>query len=144
MILALCLSSVLLDGCFTKRRPVSPMGDFVFAHPISPKTSESYPGPGPDIPWELVEVPKLVTPHSSPSRPRVTPTPAPETQPMEKPTEPIIAPELSDEQMATAKLELQKSLVVAERNLTLIQGKTLTATQQDVVSKIHGFIVCAA
>ena len=42
--------------------------------------------------------------------------------------------------MAAAKLETQQSLIVAERNLNLVQGRPLNAAQQDLISKIRGFI----
>jgi hypothetical protein len=58
----------------------------------------------------------------------------------EKSREPTIAPELSDEQLSAAKSETQQSLIVAERNLSLVQGKPLGSAQQDLVSKIRGFM----
>jgi hypothetical protein len=42
--------------------------------------------------------------------------------------------------LSAAKSDAQQSLVIAERNLGLVQGKTLDATQQDLVSKIRGFV----
>ena len=94
----------------------------------------------PDIPYELELVPRLVVPHTTPPRPRVAAAPVPGPAAAEKPSEPIIAPELSDEQLSAAKSDTQQSLIVAERNLSLVQGKRLNATQQDLVSKIRGFV----
>jgi len=45
--------------------------------------------------------------------------------------------------LSAAKSDTQQSLIVAERNLSLVQGKRLNATQQDLVSKIRGFVESA-
>ena len=86
-------------------------------------------------------VPRLVFPRGTPPKPRVAATtPAPGPASAETPRDPTIAPELSDEQLSAAISETQQSLIVAERNLGLVQGKTLGSAQQDLVSKIRGFV----
>jgi hypothetical protein len=85
-------------------------------------------------------VPRLVVPRGAPPKPRLAAAPAPGPAAAEKPRDPIIAPELSDEQLSAAKSDAQQSLIVAERNLGLVQGKTLDAARQDLVSKVRGFV----
>ena len=53
--------------------------------------------------------------------------------------EPTIAPEVTTEEMKAAQAETQRSLDMAEKNLTMAQGKKLNATQTDLVSKVRGF-----
>jgi hypothetical protein len=140
LLLLACACAMVCGGCVTKKRPASPINRLATSHPIVPQPLEVSLTDPPDIPFELEAVPRLVTPRGAPARPRVASAPAPGPAAAEKPPEPIMAPELSDEQQSAAKLETQQSLIVAERNLSLIQGKPLNVAQQDLVSKIRGFV----
>lgn len=140
VLLLACAFSLVCGGCVTKKRPAFPVNRLAMSRPIVPSPLEVSLTDPPDIPYELELVPRLVVPHTTPPRPRVAAAPAPGPAVAEKPSEPIIAPELSDEQLSAAKSDTQQSLIVAERNLGLVQGKTLNATQQDLVSKIRGFV----
>ena len=51
-----------------------------------------------------------------------------------------MAPELTEAQVSAARAATQKSLAVAEHNLDSAKGKTLNTAQQDLVSKIQGFV----
>jgi len=42
--------------------------------------------------------------------------------------------------MSAAKAATQQSLEVAEKNLGLVQGRPLNVAQQDLISKIRGFV----
>ncbi|HEV8076433.1 MAG TPA: hypothetical protein VGP66_11315 [Candidatus Acidoferrum sp.] len=140
ILLLACAFSLVCGGCVTKKRPAFPVNRLALSRPIVPPPLEVSLTDPPDIPSELELVPRLVVPRTTPPRPRVTAAPAPGTATAEKPSDPIIAPELSDEQLSAAKTDTQQSLIVAERNLGLVQGKALNATQQDLVSKIRGFV----
>jgi hypothetical protein len=59
---------------------------------------------------------------------------------VEKPADPVIVPDLTSDELNIAKRDAQKSLDTAEANLAKTQGKPLNAAQQDVVSKIRGFM----
>ena len=83
-------------------------------------------------------IPPLEIPRRVPARPRTAPAPVREPAAAEA-AEPIIAPELSDQQVSAARAAIEQSLSVAERNVGLTQGKSLNAAQQDLVSKIRGF-----
>jgi exosome complex RNA-binding protein Csl4 len=60
-----------------------------------------------------------------------------------KPADPLIEPDLTQEELNTAKSGTQQSLNIVESNLAETQGKKLNSAQQDVVSKIHGFMETA-
>jgi hypothetical protein len=135
-----CVCALFCSGCFTKKRPVFAMSQLTLGHPVVPPAADIRLDDAPEISVELEPVPRLVIPHGVPPRPHVATATAPGPPPTEKPTEPILAPELSDVQLSAAKSETQQSLGAAERNLALTEGKPLNATQQDVVSKIRGFM----
>jgi hypothetical protein len=48
-------------------------------------------------------------------------------------------PEFSAQELEEAKAETQRNLDMTEKNLTVSSGKRLNASQQDLVSKVHGF-----
>jgi hypothetical protein len=140
ILLLACACALVCGGCVPKKRPAFPANRLAMSHPIVPQPVDVGLTDPPDIPFEVELVPRLVAPRGAPARPRVAATPAPGPAAVERPREPIIAPELSDEQLSAAKSETQQSLIMAERNLGLTQGKTLDAAQQDLVSKIRGFV----
>lgn len=53
--------------------------------------------------------------------------------------EPTITPEVTTEELAEAKTETQQALDVTEKNLSMVQGKKLNPTQEDLASKVRGF-----
>jgi len=140
MLLLACACALVCGGCVPKKRPAFSMSRLAMGHPVVPQPLDVSLTDPPDIPFEVALVPRLVSPRGTPAKPRVAAVPAPAPVAPEKPSEPIIAPELSDEQLSVAKSETQQSLIVAERNLALAQGKPLGSAQQDLVSKIRGFV----
>ena len=140
MLLLTCACALVCAGCVERKRPSFPANHLAMNRPIVPQPLDVSLTDPPEISYEAELVPRLVIPRGIPARPRVAAVPAPGPVAAEKPSEPIIAPELSDEQLSAAKLETQQSLIVAERNLGLVQGKTLGSAQQDLVSKIRGFV----
>jgi hypothetical protein len=129
-------------GCFIKRHSTVFLGNVTLAHPSVPAaTTEATLVEPPDIPVDPTSMPPhLAPPRSGPSKPRVAQPPVTEPVPVEKVPSPIILPELSDEQVAVAKRASQNSLDVAERNLALTQGRRLSSAQEDLVSKVRGFM----
>jgi hypothetical protein len=140
LLLLACACALVCGGCVTKKRPASAINRLAISRPIVPQPVEVSLTDEPDIPFELELVPRLVVPRGAPAKPHVVAAPAPGPAAAEKPPEPIMAPELSDEQLSAARVETQQSLTVAERNLGLIQGKPLNVAQQDLVSTIRGFV----
>ncbi len=138
---AVCLYALLCGGCFTRKAPAVHPAPIAFAHPIVPAAiSVASIGEAPDILAETAEPPKLVTPRSSPPKPHVAQAQPAEPVVVEKAADPIIVPDLSPEQLNSAKSETEHSLEIAEWNLSQTQGKQLNSTQEDVASKIRGFM----
>jgi hypothetical protein len=141
MLLAVCLCALLCEGCSTRKPAAVRPAPIAFAHPIVPVAmSVASIGEAPDIPFEFAVPPKLVTPRSSPPKPHVAQAQPAEPAVVEKPADPVIVPDLSAEQMNSAKAEAEHSLEIAEWNLSQTQGKHLNSTQEDVASKIRGFM----
>jgi hypothetical protein len=97
----------------------------------------------PDIAIEIAPPPRLSTSRNMPPRPRVAQTAPSEPAIVQQPADPIIVPDLTVEQSNAAKSEAQHSLEIAEWNLAQTQGKKLNSTQEDVASKIRGFMESA-
>jgi hypothetical protein len=136
----LCVCSIMTAGCLTKKPPAGHLAAIHLSAPVVPNANaEQLAAEPPDIPIEPAEFPRLVSGRNVPPRPRVAPNPAPEPAHPEKSKEPIIAPEVTNEEMIAARNESQQSLDIADHNLSLAAGKSLNATQQDLVSKVHGF-----
>jgi hypothetical protein len=87
--------------------------------------------------------PRLAAPRGGPAKPRVVAAAPVEAPAVEKTSEPMILPDLTAEQLNAAKSETQQSLDAAEAKLGETQGKQLNATQEDVASKVRGFMESA-
>jgi hypothetical protein len=137
----LCVVALSTQGCFTKKPPAAHLAAIHLGAPVVPEpNAEQLSANPPDIPFdEPPAFPQLTFGRNVPPRPRVAPTPAPEPSRTERSKEPTIVPEVTTEEMFTAKNESEQSLHIAERNLLLAAGKSLNAAQQDLVSKVHGF-----
>lgn len=144
-LLALCLCGVWCGGCFTKKPPTVHMTGVVLAHPLTPSgMANESPGDAPDLEVESVEMPpRLAPPRGGPAKPHFAAAPPAEPPPVEKSPEPMILPDLTADQLNAAKAETQQSLDAAEAKLGQTQGKQLNATQEDVASKVRGFMESA-
>jgi hypothetical protein len=136
----LCAVVVWSSGCMFRRPAKASIADRVSLRtPAVPAGNAGNLGAPPDIPIEVPELPELVAVRSAPPRPHVVSAPATEPAKPEADTEPSIAPEFSNEESAAAKAETQRNLDAMEKNLTLSAGKSLNASQQDLLSKMRGF-----
>jgi hypothetical protein len=144
-LLALCLCVVWCGGCFTKKPATVHMTGIVLAHPLTPSgVANETPGDAPDLELEIAEMPpRLAAARGGPAKPRVAAAPPAEPPPVEKAAEPMILPDLTADKLNAAKAETQQSLDAAEAKLGQTQGKQLNATQEDVASKVRGFIESA-
>jgi hypothetical protein len=88
-----------------------------------------------------VPQPEMVVVAPSPPRPR----PAPPVEPPKpkEPEAPQISPQLSAGQVAAAQRRTTDDIRIAERNLQVANGRSLNASQQDLVEKVRGFLVQA-
>jgi hypothetical protein len=144
-LLASCLCVIWCGGCFTKKPPTVHMTGIVLAHPLTPNgVANESPGDVPDLEVEAAEMPpRLAPPRGGPARPHVAAAPPAEPAPVEKAAEPLILPDLTPGQLNAAKAETQQSLDAAEAKLGQTRGKQLNATQEDVASKVRGFMESA-
>jgi len=140
-----CACSLFAGGCFTAKRPSAHMAVYApLAHPIVPAPVDIRLADAPEISMEAEErVAPLVIPRGAPARPRVATAPPPERATPEKGGDPIMAPELTDAQVSSAKAATEKSISIAEQNLVAAKGKSLNTAQQDLVSKVQGFVESA-
>jgi hypothetical protein len=142
------LFSLAAGGCAERRHPTLPWATVSIVHPRVPVIStvsndlavEEAPELQLDLPLPVPNFPSGANPR--PQRPRVA-TPPPVAAEPSKPQTPFVAPQLSVEESSTAQQETTASLWVAEKGLSAAQGKTLSATQSDMVSKITGFMADA-
>jgi hypothetical protein len=83
----------------------------------------------------------LIPGRIAPPRPRGSaPATATTGNDAEKTEAPTIVPQLTPQEFVAAQQQTNESLATAERNLGAARGKTLSAVQRDLVSKIQGFI----
>jgi hypothetical protein len=134
-----CGFVVCSSGCYTRRAPVKPVVNFVApVRPALPPPTGTELQPPPDVQSPPPEEPEIATENAQPAKPHVTAPAVTEPSEAEKPV-PTIAPEVTTEEMVTAKAATQRSLDIAEKGLALVQGKRLNATQADLASKVRGF-----
>jgi hypothetical protein len=94
----------------------------------------------PEIPaTTVVVVPELSVVRTLPTRPHVPQPANPQPARTGKAADPVIAPELSSEELSVAKGDTQRSFDTVDRNLALAQTKRLNSAQADLVSQIRGF-----
>lgn len=141
----LCVCAVWGGGCFTRRPAAPQLGQITLAHPLVPTTTANTEIEGPpEISLEEMPLPPHLAPTpSGPAKPHLPPPPVNEPTVVEQKAAPVLAPELSPEQEATSRIEANKSLIVAERNLGTALGKPLNASQADLASKVRGFMDAA-
>jgi type IV secretory pathway VirB10-like protein len=140
LLAVLCTCGICMCGCATRRTPAKPAVNFIaVVRPVLPTTTAKVAEEPPDL--EVAALPDLPTigpPHPPPVKPHVAPVTTQEPS-AEKHVEPTIAPEVPTQEVTEAKAESQHSLDVAEKNLSMTQGKKLNAMQEDLASKVRGF-----
>jgi hypothetical protein len=138
-LLLLCGCMACVAGCATRHTVAKPVVDFIApVRPTLPPPTQTELQPPPDLQSPPPEAPEIAQETEQPAKPRVAAPAAPEPAEADKPV-PTIAPEVTTEEMVTAKAATQHSLDIAEKGLTMAQGKKLNATQADLASKVRGF-----
>jgi hypothetical protein len=146
----LCISAVIASGCAertvkAKARPFP----WSTAAAMRPRTLATLPMQGGDgeadetLPEFQIDVPPPPSPLSSvngvPARPHVPAAPA-GSNASARPEPPQIVPQLTPEETTAAQEQTNVSLSIAERNIGTTRGRQLSATQQDIASKVRSFI----
>ncbi|HMH79549.1 MAG TPA: hypothetical protein VK514_04970, partial [Candidatus Acidoferrum sp.] len=65
---------------------------------------------------------------------------APEPAESAKTEAPLLAPQLSQQEIAAAQQQMNESLSVAQRNLESARNHRLNPTQTDLASKVNSFV----
>jgi hypothetical protein len=136
---------LLLSGCAGKQVRVRP---WATAIAVRPHLIRPVPTAPPDLaeieaPELTLEFPPLPSPLSisrQPARPRVPAQPAPEAAGSNKPPAPSLEPELSAQEVASARQQINDSVMIAQRNLDTAKGHHLNPTQADLTSKVSSFL----
>lgn len=139
--LSLSLLVLFTAGCASQRRPKFRTANLALAHPIVPvAVPDNSAGSVPDLGINSAPLPPpLTVVRAVPARPHVIAPPTSAPASTSKPPEPIMTPELSNEELSTAKGETQQNLTVTDRNLALTKGKRLSSSQNDLASQVRGF-----
>jgi hypothetical protein len=133
----------LLAGCAEKKVHAIPWATAVQVRPVPPvprvKDSQNEPDIAPDFRVEQPSGPaRIFGVRPGPARPRVIPAQPAENMQMSK--TPMLVPEMSAKETATAQQQANDSLAIVEKNLGIAHGHSLNAAQADLVSKVNGFV----
>ena len=140
-----CGAIAALGGCAGRKAQAIPWATAVLARPIPPvaqKTSEAELADlAPDFRVEASSNPARLPgtrPVPLPPRPKATNGSLPEAS--NGAAAPELVPQLSSQETAAAKVQFAQSIAVVDRNMAATRGRTLTAAQTDIISKITGFV----
>lgn len=143
---AICLVVLLAEGCLGRRPHAYP---WATAINVRPRTQVAAPGykpsssdqAAPDLPWDFAPQPSRLVVVRQPARPRVAVQPVPEAVGTAKISPPpLLAPQLSDQEIAAAQQQMNESVAVAQRNLTTAKNHQLSAMQTDLAAKVNSFL----
>jgi hypothetical protein len=136
-------AAILVGGCAARKKPTIPWSTAVLVRPIVPQVSsapDDLEDPVPELKLEIPPPPPPLSTRTIPARPhRIVPATNQNTAP-EKAGNPQIVPELTTQESSALQQEANQSLATAERNLAVTTGKSLSATQSDLASKVRSFI----
>ena len=136
---------LLIEGCAERRPHAYPWATAIRVRPRPPMPAPGYkPQPidesAPDLAWDFApRVSRLVV-LRQPARPRVPVQSAPESSVSAKTETPLLAPQLSEQEITAAQQQMNESVAVAQRNLTNAKGHQLNTTQTDLASKVNSFL----
>jgi outer membrane murein-binding lipoprotein Lpp len=143
----LWVSVIAMTGCATRQVKARPFPWNASAHmrPLTPEVQETQLNDGsdvvPDLQPQLTPPPStLVIARSVPVRPRVPVVAPAQNDAPAKTDVPQLAPQLSAAETSAAQQQISQSLGIAEKNIGASDGKTLNAAQQDLASKVRGFM----
>jgi len=140
-----CGAIAALGGCAERKAHAIPWATAVLVRPIQPvahKTSAAELADlAPDFRVEASSNPvRLLGTRTVPPRPRGANGSLPEASNANGTKAPELVPQLSPQETAVAKVQFAASIAVVDRNLAATRGRTLTAAQTDIISKITGFV----
>ena len=144
-LLAALAAVALLQGCAERRPHVSPWATAIAVRPRLPQPAPGYQPPAfddiaPDLTWDFTPPPSHLAVIRQPARPRVAAQPAPESSGGTKGEAPLLAPQLSDQEIAVAQQQMNESIAITHKNLSSAKGHKLNPTQSDLASKVNSFL----
>ena len=139
------VSALLLCACAERQVRVRPWATAMAVRPhlVRPLPTTPLDLTEIEAPELTLEIPPLPSPLSiprQPVRPRVPAQPAPEAAGSNKPPAPSLEPELSAQEVAAAQQQINDSVMIAQRNLNSVKGRSLNPTQADLTSKVSSFL----
>ncbi len=145
---ALCLCAIVAGGCAERNNVKAHVKSIPWAatarkRPIAPQfENASYQEAAltPELDLDIEPPPSpLLNVNFVPARPRVPVASSAAGSPtrFEPPT---IVPQLTAQETETAQQQTNLSLSIAERNVGFTRGRTLNASQSDLVSKVRSFV----
>ena len=144
-IAALVLFALLTEGCAERRSRTYPWATAIHVKPRAPTPAPGYKPPAidesaPDLPWDFAPRPSKLVVIRQPARPRVAVQATQEPTGTSKTETPLLAPQLSEQEVAAAQQQMNESIAVAQRNLSSAKSHQLSATQTDLASKVNSFL----
>jgi len=144
-IAALTAAVLLLQGCAEHKARAYPWAIAIAVRPRVPVPAPGYQPPAiddiaPDLPWDFPPPPSRLAIVRQPARPRVAAQPAQELSGSAKGDAPLLAPQLSEQEIAVAQQQMYESVAIAQKNLIAAKGHRLNATQSDLASKVSSFL----
>ena len=132
-------------GCAERRTHAYPWAVAVKVKPRMPVPAPGYQPPeideaAPDLSWDLTPLPSKLLVVRQPARPRLAAQPVPESVGSAKTETPLLAPQLSEQEVRAAQQQMNESVAVARRNLSSAKNHRLSATQTDLASKVNSFL----
>ena len=145
MIAAFVLLALLTEGCAERRPRAYPWATAIHVKPRTPTPAPGYKPPpidesAPDLSWDFTPRPSKLVVIRQPARPRVAVQPTQEPAGTSKTETPLLAPQLSEQEVAAAQQQMNESIAVAQRNLSSAKSHQLSATQTDLASKVNSFL----
>jgi hypothetical protein len=142
---ALAALVLLLQGCAERKTAAHPWATAIAVRPRMPLRAPGYQPPAiddtaPDLPWDFPPPPSRLSVVRQPVRPRVAAQPAQEPAGNVKGDAPLLAPQLSEQEIAAAQQQMNESVAIAQKNLSTAKGHRLSATQSDLASKVNSFL----
>jgi hypothetical protein len=139
------VSILLLQGCAQKQVRVRPWATAVAVRPHLVRPAATTPPDvaeveAPEISFELPPLPSPLSIARQPVRPRVAAQPTPEPADTRRPAAPLLEPELTPQEVASAQQQMSASVAIAQRNLEAAKGRRLNPAQTDLTSKVTSFL----
>jgi hypothetical protein len=142
---ALTAVVLLLQGCAERKARAYPWAMAIAVRPRVPMAAPGYRPPpfddiAPELSWDFPPPPSRLAVVRQPTRPRVAAQPTQELSGSAKGDAPLLAPQLSEQEIAVAQQQMNESVAIAQKNQAAAKGHRLNATQSDLASKVNSFL----